>query len=155
MSQCEMCGTKEASVRAELEGSILVVCPGCAKFGKVVGTIRLPVLAAKSSTTKTAAHAALPEVREEPIRNVGSVLKNYREKHGLTQKDFAKLVRERESVLSHYESGKLEPSLDTCRKLEHILHVKLVEKHTVEDVQLVKDTKKKTAGLTIGDMIKL
>ena len=38
--QCDLCGSEKNLVRAEVEGTDLVVCEDCAKFGNVLGPIK-------------------------------------------------------------------------------------------------------------------
>jgi len=150
-----MCGSgKEALVRAEIEGSLLVVCPACARFGKVLGRVRQPEPPKAKPTA--AVVQAKPEAQEAVVPQYAQLIRNAREKSGLTQKDFAKKVNEKESILAKFETGKMEPPLETARKLEKILKIKLVEQHTEEELQMIKGMKGKSpGGLTIGDVLKL
>ena len=38
--QCDMCGSEKNLVRAEIEGSEMVVCEECARFGNTLGPVK-------------------------------------------------------------------------------------------------------------------
>ena len=76
-----------------------------------------------------------------------------RESMQLTQEDFAKQLNERVTVLQKIESGITKPTLDLARKLESILHIKIIEEKKEETV-LLEETKK-SGFFTIGDFVKI
>ena len=79
-------------------------------------------------------------------------IKKKREKLGIEQKDFAKQVRERDSLISKIETGTIEPNIKLARKLERHLKIKLVEEYQEKPKLLAKS---EGEGVTIGDMIKI
>ena len=72
----------------------------------------------------------------------------------MSQEDFAKFLNERESIVAKWEQGSLRPRIDTARRLERKLGIRLVEKEeeTSEDVDVPKVKKDE---FTLGDFIKV
>lgn len=160
MTGCEMCGsTKEPQVSAVIEGTQLTVCEACGRFGKVLRQITQPQIQGANARTERIAKnttSFVPEKHEVIVPAYSQILRQARDKLGMTQKEFAQKICEKESVLQHYETGKLEPSLEQAKRLEKILNIKLIERHSSENMNVVENLKsKKTGGLTIGDMLKI
>jgi len=149
MPSCEMCGAEGKLFRALIEGAQLNVCKKCASFGKIVEAPRVVV------KKESAMQKPMPKRREiiqTIVPDCGRMIKERRERMGLTQEDFAKRLNEKESLIQKIESGKTQPSLALARKLESLLKMKLVEQ--IEDEGGV------TEGIdsdvvTIGDVIKI
>lgn len=142
MSVCEMCGKEGPLYTAIIEGSELKVCEGCGKFGRIVA--RPVVFQKKQAAQKT------PELVEELVEDYAKLIREERERQSLTQKDFALKLNEKESAVQKWESGSMAPNIETAKKLEKLLKVKLVVKEAPETAVL----EKKTSGpLTIGDLL--
>ncbi|MBI2549691.1 TIGR00270 family protein [Candidatus Woesearchaeota archaeon] len=154
---CDMCGREQATLKAAVEGSVLSLCDGCSKFGKVVGRVATAAAAAKKKEGKTAAIAE--DDTELIVANFGQLLKQKREELGRKQEDgfmkledFAKMINVKESVLHKMETGALKPSVEEAKRIGKALGIKLVEKaEAVEDI--VPQPKKDQ--LTLGDLIKI
>ena len=125
--KCEMCGNSEAINIVDIEGSRMSLCQGCSKMGKVIKRIRT------QTPQRRAQPVQIRREKEEPIELInkayGKIIKSAREKRGLKQEDFAKLLHEKESVIHRMESGNHEPSIALARKLEKFLNIKLVEQY--------------------------
>ncbi|MEM3154067.1 MAG: multiprotein bridging factor aMBF1 [Candidatus Woesearchaeota archaeon] len=143
MGTCELCGSEAPLLAAIIEGTQMTVCQGCAKFGKV---IQKPVLHAKKSVP------SIPEVAEVVVPDYAQKLRAAREKLGLTQKEFAMKLNEKESIIHKIENSQFVPPISMARKLEKLLRIKLVE---VEQEEKAETVKKGTGSLTIGDIINL
>lgn len=144
---CDLCGkTEERLNRAIIEDVELNVCSTCSKFGKV--------LAPKNVTLKETIKRVEPkeEKFEALIENYSDIIKRKREAIGLTQKDFANKINEKEITIHKIETGTLTPPLSLARKLEKILSIKLIEE-CLEKQEAFKRTK--TEGFTLGDFIKI
>ena len=147
MTRCEICGRKEAEIRAAIEGSTLAVCSGCSRYGKVMGRLKTdiaPNVPRKQPVPKQ------PEKPEAIVPEYATIIKSKRENRGMKQDEFAKMLNERESLIAHIERGDTLPSIELARKMEKALRVKLVEKP--EESYSV--PKKKQDAMTIGDLIK-
>lgn len=147
---CDVCGDKEAIYNSEIEGTVIAACDACSKYGKTVSRIR------KDPPKKVLAKKAEKGVVEEEeileliIPDYSSRIKSARERKGLKQEEFAKRIHEKESVVHHLESGKMQPSIPLARKIERFLGLKLVEEH--KEAGLEKKSGKPSGSLTLGDI---
>jgi putative transcription factor len=149
---CEMCGKETELYTASIEGVTMKVCPGCAGHGKI---LRKPAPAPKKIKKKIVSAApAEPEVElvEGVVEDYAKKIRDARTKTGMTQKEFAKKINEKESVLHKMETGSFKPSMPLAKKLEKILHIKLIEQREEEKITMPKTGK--SGALTIGDLIK-
>ena len=149
MVMCDMCG-REAIYRASVEGAELNVCESCARYGKVMEEIRVE----KESKIRYVKKES--KVVTEPVRiivpNYPQLIREAREKMGLTQKEMANAVSEKESLIHSLEVGKYEPSIKIAQKLEKFLKIKLIKEL---DERGEVPTAKRGEGYTIGDFIKV
>jgi putative transcription factor len=146
MPPCELCGKEASLVPAIVEGSQLQVCAGCGKYGNV--------LKQSPAAVRARAPAAQEPKRavevESIVSDYGGRIRAAREKRGLSQKDFSRLIAEKESLISKLEAGQLEPTLLVARKLERLLGITLVERQAA--AQEAPQAPKRDAALTIGDI---
>lgn len=153
---CEMCGKDGPLFTTAVETTTLKLCKNCSSMGKVLaGPPPAPVKQkAKRAATAGAApmRAAEPETVTVIVGDHATRIRKARERLGLTQKEFALKLNEKESVVSKLESGGHEPSLDLCRKLERLLHITLVEEQEAE--KTVSGGAGMGGAMTIGDLIK-
>ena len=142
---CDLCGKIEDNLKkALIERVELNVCSGCSKFGKVLGTVR------KDITKKPI--KKIEEKIELLIENYPELIKRKRESLGLTQKDFANSINEKETTIQKIETGVFQPSLQLAKKLEKVLGIKLIEEY-IEKGEVFK--RKSKEGFTLGDFIKI
>ena len=144
MASCDMCGKQGGLVTAEVEAVDMNVCQNCVRFGKVkrkADSVRVPQ----------------KKMHQEPsfrvMGNYASVLRQAREKQGLSQEDFARFLQEKESIVAKWEQGRMPPSVEIARRLEKTLGVSLV----VEDMEqsFERDKNVRADGFTLGDFIKV
>lgn len=128
-----------------IEGSRVTVCESCSKYGMNVEKVQ-PV-----EQKVEARRFSQPEVIEGVINGFGDVIKRKREQLGLSHKEFAQKIAEKESTLHKLEIGTLVPTLDRARKLEKMLGLILVEEQQDEQV-VQRETK---TDITLGDMVKI
>ena len=146
-----MCGKKDDNLlKAIIENVELNVCKDCSRFGKVIGPVKKPEVREKPRFYQA------PIVKEEKseilVENFHEIIKKKRESLGMSQKDFALKLSEKESTIHKLETGSFEPNLNLARKLEKILGVKIVEEYK-ENFERQKQTKEE--GFTLGDFIKI
>ena len=157
MTVCDMCGEKEVSKQCIIEGVKMNVCERCAKYGKTVRRVatKEEEKIEQKQVKKRIARRDVLKKQEETVEVVvpdySQKIRTARERRGLKQKDFAKLIAEKESVVHHLESGRMRPSIKLAKKLEKILHIKIIELIEEKKVQIHKG---KSASLTIGDLLK-
>lgn len=145
---CDLCGRIEENLlKAVIEGVELNVCNACSKFGRVIGPAKKAVVKEPKRV-----EIAKEEKIELLVENYSEIIKKRRESIGLSQKDFAKKINEKESLVHKIETGNFAPSLTLARKLEQTLGIKLVEEH---EERHEKSKKKSIEGFTLGDFIKI
>jgi len=137
---CDICGKRENLVSVLVENVKMDVCSNCVRYGKVIQEAEKPKIIVKKYGSV-----------EVIVDGYSSKIKNKRELIGLTQKDLAMKLNEKESIIHSIESGRMEPELSLAKKLETFLKINLIE--TVDESP-GKQTKVNNAGLTIGDMLK-
>jgi putative transcription factor len=156
---CELCGKKPSVFSCEIEDTMMKVCQDCSKFGSVRGKATVRIVVSESKKP----------VSNEPeyifVQGYGLIVKNAREKLDLKQEDFAKKINEHKSLIHQVESEHIKPNIDLARKLEHALHIKIVEEvkagkyEAEEDSKTLDSTGKLTSkpkgeGMSLGDFIK-
>ena len=152
---CDLCGKTEENLnKALIEGVELDVCPACSKFGKIIAPVRRY---SPKEQHKMVQRAQQNAVRKEEkiellVENYAEIIKKRRESMGLSQKDFALKLNEKESTIHHVETGTFEPPLGMAKKLEKFLGIKLVEEHEEKHDKIKKS---RDAGFTLGDFIKV
>lgn len=133
---CEVCGSplRASPNRVEIDGAIMVVCNNCARLGKQVGPavvttapvpVRMRMGPAQGAMRTTAApRPAEPEYEVDPEYHL--LIRQAREKMGLSQEQLGKLLNEKPSVIKMVESKKLKPDGTLTRKLMHELKINLL-----------------------------
>ncbi len=145
---CEMCGKQAELFTSVVEGTQMMVCADCSRFGKIIRKAQPTAAGRKAPVKREPVHV------EQIVSDYAQRIKAARKKLQLTQKDFAKLITVKESLVHKMETGQFEPPIDMARKMEKTLHITLVEvREESEAVPVQKG--EKSEGLTIGDIIKL
>jgi len=145
-----MCGGEGKLYKTIIEGTELNTCSDCSNFGKVVGVIKEETFEkTKNNVTRQEPEK---EILEIIVEDFADRIKNKREQLNLTQKDFAKKLNEKESVIHKIETGSFVPPFGMAKKFEKFLRLKLVERHEESHKN---PSKSKVDSLTIGDFIKI
>lgn len=145
MGSCEMCGKVAPLQQALVEGVNLAVCSACLAYGKPKVRSDAPAGRQKPNIPEGPSYSVVPDFSFR--------LKRAREARKMTQKEFAAVLRERESVVANWEQGTVRPSLDVARRLEKQLGFLLVEEDH-ESTAISSSKKKCSDGLTLGDFMK-
>ncbi|MBW3019638.1 multiprotein-bridging factor 1 family protein [Candidatus Woesearchaeota archaeon] len=140
---CDLCGKDTQLCRAIVEGTELNVCASCAKMGKLMS--RPQSRFAKRTMPAT-------ETIEILISGFGKKIRDARERKGLTQKEFAAMLNEKESIIQKIENETFKPTIEKAKRFEKILGIKLIGEEEATPVKMAKD---KSGPLTIGDLIKV
>ena len=162
--QCEMCGEtiRGMAKLVRVEGAELQVCSKCEKYGTAVqqprrSDIRRPSPVAGSGG-KVSAPATGSAYRKrdmfdymegEIVDDYAARIRNAREEKGLSQKDLALQMMERELLVKKIEKGELVPEEDVRKKLENVLGIRLLES-AVADAE--KKSKADVLAPTLGDV---
>jgi len=139
--QCEMCGetVRGTPKLVRVEGAELRVCGRCEKFGTEVQQKRGSP-APKPVARVPGGHAAAPVVqtayRKRDLFDYieGDIVDDYAERirkarmeKGLSQKDLAMQMKEKEHLIKKIENSELIPEENVRKKIEKVLEIHLVE----------------------------
>ncbi len=154
--QCDICGKETDEIYVILvEGSKLNVCKECSHYGKII-EVKRKQTPTNNKGNDLPRRAMSKRKKEEKVYAINpdfaKIIRTKREKLGLKQKEFAKALSIKESLLHKIETSSFEPSLELARKLEKILNIRIVEEVHKDSTAL---SKKKKSVLTLGDMVKI
>ena len=162
--RCEVCGREILGQpqRRVIEGAKLTVCGRCAQFGSTEWstTKPAPVKAPNGRMQTIPPPAPRPRLRNdvesveqlELAEDYGIQIRKARQKLGLSEKDLALKMQEKESVVKNLEKQELTPDNKLITKVKKYLGIDIVERI---DSGKSKILAKPTGAKTIGDMLKL
>ncbi len=148
---CDMCSAKGRLYKVKVEGAELTLCKDCSKFGEVIGQVQQES-ESFNKKQKTIINEG-PELIEILSEDYADKIKKKRESLGLSQKDFAEKLNEKESIIQKLENWHLEPSIDLAKKIEKSLGLKILEQY--EEKHEKQNNKGSMGTFTIGDFIKI
>jgi len=140
---CEMCGSDvEMTSRVRVEGTVLRLCPNCARFGTPVDpptpaaaspTSGVPVTRSANLGARVAPRARRVEERDlykeipemELADDWPKRIRQAREKLTWTPEEFGKRLNEKKSVILKIEAGHFRPPDQTIHKIEQMLKIRL------------------------------
>jgi putative transcription factor len=154
--ECELCG-KDASCRpVQIDGVKMMVCPNCFKFGQ--GTeiksesFKPTDMTILHKIRKPNEKDVYKEINKELVSNWNNIIKNAREKKGLSREDLGFKIGERTVTISKIENGDLRPSDKIIEKLEKELNITLLESMSSQSTSL--PNSHQSSNLTLGDFVK-
>lgn len=158
---CEVCGRRihGSPVKVIIEGAVMSVCEECARFGVTPATWsrssrKTPQIVSQGRKEIVHRKATVPvhiEMEEELVEGYGNLIRDAREKMGLSQEELAKLVKEKLSVIKRVEAERMEPSRQLAVKLEKVLKIKLYSSEGAASPSAATGKR----NLTLGDVIRL
>ncbi len=97
---------------------------------------------------------SLPKAVEESdlVEDYPEIVKEGREKLGLSQKDLAFKAKEKVTVIQKIELGKILPTMRLTKELEHLLRVKLLAPRAELEVSTIPVRQVGPRELTLGDI---
>ena len=123
--QCEICGGRGANQTIILDGAEMLVCLQCSSYGKPVK----PSFNQNFNLRPRMPTEKIEKFDETPLaQDFGNKVKTAREKRGLTVKELAEKLFEKESVLHKIEQQKHPPETRLIEKLEKFLSINLRQK---------------------------
>ena len=141
-------------MKIKLDGSIMITCKECSKFGKIQREPPKPKIPGVSRSSHATRRVQRPrEPAEEVVENVKDIVRQAREKKGWSREELGEKIYEKASVVTRIESGKMIPDLKLARKIEKLMNVVLVEKN--DDVTADEIGHLKIRGATIGDIARI
>lgn len=139
-----MCGRDTKLFRTLIEGSEMMVCRECTKYGLII-----PEKTLKFKKTTPYSKDVFDEMKKELVDGWGRKIKEARERKGLTREELGAKIGEKTTAIAKIENEELRPSDETVKKLEKFLEINLFCE--VESVSL---KPKKAKAITLGDLIK-
>lgn len=128
--RCELCG-EEIRGRPYLgvvDRAELILCERCVKrASKVYGPLGQAGAGRRPPLRTLGSKRAELSVSEEVVEDYATIVKEARERAGLTRDALAAMLGVKVSVVRRIEEGTLAPTIDLARKIERVLRVKLVE----------------------------
>ena len=159
--QCELCG---AEIRGQpktvrIEGAELRVCMPCSRYGVEVQQKRAPEPRPQAPTGgRPQAPPPRRHRRDLFDRMEGDIAEDYADRirkarmaRGLSQKQLALEIMEKEMLIRKLEKSELVPEEELRKKLEKALGISLLDTETGE----VKAQKGSRVATTFGDIISL
>lgn len=146
---CDVCGNNEATAIVLIEGAKIAACRFCARSGKILYRLHSEEQGAPAVATRRVA----PMESEEIVDGYARIIADAMTRMKLPIAVVAERISEKESYIHSIERGKLKPTLQTARKLEKELGVKLVEKVTDEVVPMSSRNNEGFRAPTLGDAI--
>jgi putative transcription factor len=157
--QCEMCGEtiRGMAKLVRVEGAELQVCSRCEKYGTEVqqpkrADVRRPVTGA----ILPARPAAIPVARRkrdlfdfmegEIVDDYAARIRKARMDKGLSQKDLAMQMKEKEHLIKKIENNDLIPEEGVRKKLEKALEIRLIDAPVTEEEKKVASKLAPTLG---------
>ena len=135
--ECEICGKETQEVKQiSLDGTTLIVCTECSSYGKEVESEETSFVPVASERPARPVRTIRPPRFEdekldlglEIVPDYGKIIRKGREARGLTVKELAMKIFEKESLLHRLENQSIKPSDDLIRKLEKQLGIGLKKK---------------------------
>jgi len=154
--QCELCGRDCDCRSATVDGVRMMLCPTCMKYGKSVSDAKTVSSTSKKPILKRIKRPKAKDVyrgmEKELVSGWNELVKNSREKKGLSREELGFRIGERTVTISKIENGDLRPSDKMIEKLEKELGITLVEE--VASVSTISGGSHSSKGYTFGDFIK-
>jgi putative transcription factor len=163
--RCEVCGKEILGPpqRRVIEGAKLTVCSRCAPFGSSEWGVSRPAPVKTTSSGRVSMMPTLaprPRIRNdvesveslELIEDYGAQIRKARQKLGLSEKDLAKKMQEKESVVKNLEKQDLTPDQRLIAKIKKYLSLDIVERLDASKGSILA---RPTGAKTIGDMLKM
>ncbi|MCE4607059.1 MAG: multiprotein bridging factor aMBF1 [Desulfurococcales archaeon] len=160
---CELCGRPiyGKAYKVVVEGVELTVCASC--YLKLLKDKGLAKKSEKDSLSKRGLVRSKKSVgRPRPrrraenydvVEDYAKIIREARERLGLTRAELARKVQEREVTLGKIETGRLMPTIDLARRLERVLKVRLLEPVVDdEEEQEIASNPSGKSVLTLGDV---
>lgn len=154
--QCELCGRVCDCRPAIVDNVEMMLCPSCMKYGQVMKTgLGTPAVSQKpilERIKRPKVKDVYKEMDKDLVNGWSDLIKNARQKKGLTREQLGFKIGERTVTIAKIENGDLRPSDKMIEKLEKELEISLVEK--VSNVSSTLSGRHSGTNLTLGDFIK-
>lgn len=158
--QCELCGASVTGPgkKVRIEGAELQVCAACARYGTEVQQPRQAPRRYSSNSPPPVASAPVRRRRDLFDQLVGELVDDYGERiraarveKGLSTRDLAMAIKEKELLLKKIEKGELVPEDEVRKKIEKSLGIRLLD--APEDAIVQQRREQQRISTTLGDVL--
>jgi len=159
--QCELCGATMPGPgkKVRIEGADLMVCTACARYGTEVQQPRTgqrryaPASpAARSGGAPTRRRRDLfDQLVGELVDDYGERIRAARTSKGMTTKELALAIKERELLIKKIEKGELVPEDEVRAKIEKELGIRLLD--APEEAITQERREQQRLSTTLGDVL--
>ncbi|MFX0050542.1 MAG: multiprotein bridging factor aMBF1 [Candidatus Hodarchaeota archaeon] len=132
---CEMCGVEAPVTLVEIDHVELYACPKCSRFGKSVVKKRPQKKIKKYTLTSRPSTKPQPRSSSPPKKDFlhdkilmdgyGQIIQDARREQGLGRAEFARMIKEKETLLARIEAEKVLPTDRVVAKIERELNIEL------------------------------
>jgi len=162
--RCEVCGRQIMGkpISVIIEGAEMLVCSECSRLGTTrwktkpkpepMHPARKAVKPLPRAPTKQQTPPA-PSEALELVNDFSLLVRQARERMGLTHEDLGRKIGEKVSVLRKIESGRMTPDHRVAGKLEHTLKVKLLAPLT--EPKLPSTASPPRGEITLGEIVQM
>ena len=155
--QCEICGNDSLNCfRVNFEGSELIACEDCAKYGTKIESLSKLNIEKKKSFAERIFPKKVPEkprerIEYELVADFGKIIRKEREKRELKIDELAKFLYIKASELNRIEAQSLKPNNALIKKIEKELEISIQTKISSDDYEDY--SAKESGGKTLSDFI--
>jgi len=165
MSECEVCGSiiRGKPILVQIGGAKMWVCSNCAKLGTEVqrpGMDAIKSGQSRISSAKPGFRSVSPQKKKsrdvfdmidgEMNEDFSEIIREARMSMGLSQKDLAMQIKEKEGLIKKIEKGMI-PEDSVRKKIENALSIKLTESADLD----IKAGQGGGIKPTLGDVMKI
>ena len=145
-----MCGKKDNLIPTKVAGSSMQLCASCSKLGKK------EEINSDSPTKKTFYKKKKQLNKEYVTQDYENLIKSELNNKDLTPHQLARATNIKESQINKFITGKLQPDIETAKKIEKFLGISLI---TDEDPNegigsYMVDDEDDAEATSLGDLIK-
>lgn len=148
MESCELCGKVASLSKAKVAGTTMQLCSSCKSHG---------VLEKNNPKSKTFRKTSKDMSSEFVVNNFHELISSALQKKGLNSHQLAKAINLKESSLHKFITGKLQPDIDTAKRIGSFLEIDLIESasRSVDmDEFIVDEESDDEVTNSLGDLLK-
>jgi putative transcription factor len=110
----------------------------------------------KKAVKSKKSSSRLPIEEFEYIEDLGRIIREAREKMGLTQEDLSRQLNEKVTIIRKIEAGEFNPPIELARKIEKLLKIKIIVpvEEDFEDISKYIERGEAVKGVSLGFFIK-
>ena len=153
--RCEVCGNE---IRGQpfykvIERGRMTVCARCTRYGSKDWNPNQPlnVRIRRPRMRRPRSEVVEAEILEL-VESYGNKVRKARQKTGMTVEEFAKMIKEKESVVKKLEKEELNPDIKLVRKIKNALNLELL---VVEETTSKRVVSKPKVSRTLADIMKM